>query len=305
MDKGRCLREYEDENMSSKETVSIVKIRKGSDIYQGVCSGLKLIGNPEFHRGDVVAIKPNLCCIKGPETGATTDLKVVEAIIQYLQDEFGVSDISVVESDGTQVLADMAFKLLGYEDLSRRLNVKLVNLSKDQFSYKAYEKNTFLKRVKVPATLERANWLISVPKMKVHTMCLLGGTMKNQFGCNPVPRKSVYHGHLNDCILDLTTVFKPQLIVVDGLVGMEGRGPVSGVPVKMNVLIFGRDVVAVDHLLGRLVGINPNKVKYLVDAQKRGLGTVKYQVAGARLNEVEKRFSPPPKKSNLYGLFSL
>ena len=129
--------------------------------------------------------------------------------------------------------------------------------------------------------------------------------MKNQFGCNPVPRKSIYHGHLNDCILDLTTVFKPQLIIVDGLVGMEGRGPVSGVPVKMNVLIFGRDIVAVDHLIGRLVGINPNKVKYLVDAQKRGLGTANYQIVGESLNDVEKRFSLPPKKGNLYGLFSL
>ncbi len=291
--------------MSSKETISIVKIRTESEIYDGVRSGLKLIGNPLFHRDDVIAIKPNLCCIKGPETGATTDLRVVEAIIRHLQDEFCVSDISVVESDGTQVLADMAFKLLGYEDLCKRLNVKLVNLSKDQFSYKTYEKNTFLKRVKVPATLERANWLISVPKIKIHTMCSLGGTMKNQFGCNPVPRKSIYHGHLNDCIIDLTTAFKPQLIIVDGLVGMQGRGPVSGVPVKMNILIFGRDVVAVDHLLGRLVGINPNKVKYLVNAKKRGLGTTNYQVIGASVNEIEKRFSLPPKKGNLYGLFSL
>ena len=291
--------------MGSQETISIVKILDKSDIYESVRSGFKLMGNPAFRQDDVVAIKPNLCCIKGPETGATTDLRVVEAIIRYLQNEFRVSDISVVESDGTQVLADMAFKLLGYENLCKKLNVKLVNLSKDQWSYKIFENNVFLKKVKVPAVLERASWLISVPKIKVHTSCSLGGAMKNQYGCNPVPKKSIYHGHLHDCVVDLTTAFKPQLIVVDGIVGMEGRGPVSGLPVKMNVLIFGRDVVAVDHAIARLIGVNPEKVKYLVDAQKRGLGTINYRVVGASLKEIERRFNFPPKKSNLYGLLSL
>lgn len=291
--------------MDSQETISIVKIQDKSDIYESVRSGFKLIGDPSFRQDDVVAIKPNLCCIKGSETGATTDLRVVEAIIRYLQNEFRVSDISIVESDGTQLLADMAFKLLGYENLSKKLNVKLINLSKEPCSYRVYEKNSFLKKVKVPETLERANCLISVPKIKIHTMCSFGGTMKNQYGCNPFPKKSIYHGHLHDCIVDLTAVFKPQLIVVDGLVGMEGRGPVFGVPVKMNTLIFGRDVVAVDHLIARLIGLNPSKVKYLVEAQKRGLGTTNYRVAGASIKEVERRFSCPPKRSNLYGLLSL
>jgi uncharacterized protein (DUF362 family) len=289
----------------SQEIISIVKVQDKSDIYERVRSGFKLIGNPVFGQSDVVAIKPNLCCIKGPETGATTDLRVVEAIIRYLQEEFRVSDISVVESDGTQVLADMAFKLLGYESLCKRLNVKLVNLSKGPCSYKVYEKNVFLKKVKVPEILERANCLISVPKIKIHTMCLFGGTMKNQFGCNPIPKKSIYHGHLHDCLVDLTAVFKPKLIIVDGIIGMEGRGPVSGVPVKMNTLIFGKDVVAVDHLIATLIGLNPNKVKYLVEAQRRGLGTTNYHVVGASHKETERRFNCPPKRSNLYGLFSI
>jgi uncharacterized protein (DUF362 family) len=291
--------------MSSQEIVSIVKVNDKSDIYESVRAGLKLIGNPAFSKDDIVAIKPNLCCIKGPETGATTDLRVMEAIIRYLQEEFHVSDISVVESDGTQLLADMAFKLLGYENLCQRMNVKIVNLSKDQFTVKTFEKNAYLKKIKVPETLARATCLISVPKIKIHTLCTFGGTMKNQYGCNPYPKKSIYHSHLTDCVVDLTSVFKPQLVVVDGIVGMEGRGPVHGVPVKMNNLIFGRDVVAVDHLIGRLIGANPNKVKYIIEAQKRGLGTTKYEVVGAEVEACKRQFSCPPGRNNLYGLFSL
>src|SRR4030066_2251354 len=125
--------------MRSREIISIVEVRDSSEIYEKIKKGFELIGIPKFKSNDIVAIKPNLCCIKGPETGATTDPLVVEGIIRYLQNEFKISDISIVESDGTQLLADMAFKLLGYESLSRRMNVKCVNLSKAPFSYKVFD----------------------------------------------------------------------------------------------------------------------------------------------------------------------
>jgi uncharacterized protein (DUF362 family) len=287
-----------------KEVVSIVKVDNVAGIYEKIRDGFRLIGNPKFQSTDVVAIKPNLCCIKGPETGATTDIRVVEGIIRYLQEEFHVSDIAIVESDGTQVLADMAFKLLGYERLSKKLNVKLVNLSKASSSYKVFDGNVFLKKIQYPHILERANWLISVPKIKMHTLCSFGGTMKNQYGCNPYPKKSIYHRNLHDCIVDLNTAFKPQLIVVDGIVAMEGRGPVDGIPIEMHTLIFGRDAVAVDHLIARIIGINPNRVKYLVEARKRGLGTTNYRIVGTSRKEIERRFKCTPGRHNLYGLFS-
>jgi uncharacterized protein (DUF362 family) len=72
----------------------------------------------------------------------------------------------------------------------------------------------------------------------------------------------------------------------------------------MNTLIFGRDVVAVDHLIARIIGINPNSVKYLVEARERGLGTTNYKILGASLKEIEKRFKKAPGRHNLYGLFS-
>jgi len=291
--------------MSAQEKISIVKIQDSSDINEAVRAGFELMGKPNLNSNDIVAIKPNLCVIKGPETGSTTDLRVMEAIIRYLQEEFKISDISIVESDGTQLLADMAFKLLGYENLAKKLNVKLVNLSKDTFTYKVYENNAYMKKIKYPQTLEKATCLISVPKIKIHTMCILGGTMKNQYGCNPVANKKKYHSRLNEAVTDFSVAFKPHIIVVDGIIGMEGRGPTGGIPVKLNTLIFGKDIVAVDHLISRIIGINPNGVKYLVDAKKRGLGTFDYQVVGANLKEFNRAFKFPPKRSNLYGLFAL
>jgi uncharacterized protein (DUF362 family) len=274
------------------------------DIWQNIKTGIDTIGGLRLRQDNVVLIKPNLCCIKPPETGATTDAKVVEGVISYLTNEFDISDISIIESDGTQVLADMAFKLLGYEELSEKLGVKLVNLSKSPFSVKKFPQNVFLTEVQVPEIMEKADFMISVPKIKTHSDCSFTCALKNQFGCNPYPRKAKYHKRLDDAIVDLGFIFKPDLVVVDGIIAMEGyRGPTDGVPVKMNTLIFGLDPVAVDNAIAEMIGINPEQVRYLVEAKKRKLGKPEYRIIGADPNEIRRKFKIcRPKWHNLYGL---
>lgn len=287
------------------EQISIVKVSALDDIQTCIKNGIESIGGLNLNADSAVVIKPNLCCIKSPETGATTDVKVVEALINYLKDNFGVSDISIVESDASQVLADMAFKLLGYEKLAKKLGVKLVNLSKCPSTEKKYPENALLKTVKVPEVLEKADFFISVPKIKTHIDCLLTCALKNQFGCNPYSRKFRYHKRLDDAIVDLNLVFRADLVVVDGLVAMEDfRGPTDGIPVQMNTLIFGKDAVAVDHLVARVMCLNPNKISHLIEAARRGVGDMNYEVVGADLKDVAKKFRMiRPRLSNLYGIF--
>ena len=285
--------------------ISVLKIEHNRDIPGAVKNGLGSIADFNLSPDSSVVIKPNLCAIKTPETGATTDVKVVEAIVNELKKRFGVSNISIIESDGTQVLADMAFKLLGYERASSKLNVKLVNLSKAPFSEREFPDNVFIKKLKVPSIIEDADLFISVPKIKIHSDCVFTGVLKNQYGCNPYPRKTIYHKRLDDAIVDFNSIFRPDIIVVDGIVGMEGyKGPTDGVPIRMNTLIFGRDAVAVDHLICRLIGIDPNRVQYLIEAERRGIGKTNYKTIGANLDKVKVKFRCSlPKWHNLYGLF--
>jgi uncharacterized protein (DUF362 family) len=275
------------------------------DIQQDIRNGINLIEGPKLRRDCSVIIKPNLCCIKSPETGATTDVRVVEGIVNYLKNEFDISDISIVESDATQLLADMAFQLLGYEKLCKKLNVKLLNLSKIPFLAKKFPDNTFLKEIHVPQIFENADFFISVPKIKTHMDCIFTCALKNQFGCNPIPRKSKYHKRLDETIVDLNMAFKPDLVVVDGIVAMEGcRGPTAGLPVKMNTLIFGKDPVAVDHLVAGVMGFDPRTISYLMEAEKRGIGSTNYSTIGVNIKQVERKFTiGRPKLSNLYYLF--
>jgi uncharacterized protein (DUF362 family) len=288
------------------EKVSLQKLKDYDSILACIRKGFDSADNIKLDSGSSVVIKPNLCAIKSPETGTTTDVKVIEAIVNYLKCKFGVNDISIVESDGTQVLADLAFKLLGYEKLSSQ-EVRLVNLSKAPFSIREFPRNSFLKRVKVPKIMEEADFFISVPKIKTHADCLLSCALKNQYGCNPYWRKSIYHRHLHESIVDLNLVFRPDFIVVDGIIAMEGcKGPTDGIPVKMNTLLFGRDPVAIDHLVARIMGINPGRVDYIRAAEKSGIGTTRYRVEGAALQDISRRFkNQPPRWHNLYGLFNV
>jgi uncharacterized protein (DUF362 family) len=86
---------------------------------------------------------------------------------------------------------------------------------------------------------------------------------------------------------------------------MEGfRGPTDGLPIRMNTLIFGRDPVAIDHLVAKVMGLNPDHISYLVEAQRRGLGKFSYEVIGPDPREIARKFrTVRPRLSNFYGIF--
>jgi uncharacterized protein (DUF362 family) len=289
---------------SSLEKIYVSKVKTTQDVPYAVKAGISSISDFELCTDSKVVIKPNLCCVRSHETGATTDPGVVEAIIKYLRTEYGIKDISLVESDGTQVLADMAFQLLGYKRLSKKLDVKLLNLSKSPCSIRSFAENTFLKEIRVPDIIESADCFISVPKIKTHDFCTLTAALKNQYGCNPYPNKSIYHSRIHEAIVDLNVAFRADLTIVDGIVAMEGhRGPVDGPPVKMGIMIFGKDPVAVDHFIARVMGINPDSVKYLVMAERRGIGCSTYETVGTELKQIRRKFRiKPPTRHNMYGL---
>jgi uncharacterized protein (DUF362 family) len=114
----------------------------------------------------------------------------------------------------------------------------------------------------------------------------------------------VYHKRLHDAIVDLNAAYKPNLIVVDGIIAMESDGPIGGIPLAMNTLVFGREAVAMDHVIAQLMGVDANKVRYLVEATRR-LGRSNCRVAG-NIAEVKRKFRPrfKPDWHNFYGLLN-
>lgn len=284
------------------ESVTLVRTFKG--ISKAIEEAFQNFDFPNLNSQSPVVIKPNLCGIKGPETGATTDPQVIEALINYLKSHYDSQEIFIVESDATALNVDMAFQLLGYNKLANKLGIKTVNLSKLPYTKRKLSQSLNLTEVKIPKLLENPHFLISVAKMKTHTMCKFTATLKNMYGCNPEPYKAKYHKELDKNIVDFAKVFKPHLSIIDATVAMEGSGPIAGVPIKLDTLIFGKDPLATDHLTARIMGINPEKVEYLRLAKEQQLGTTKYKLTGVDIETLKLKFKAEPLSAAIFSKVS-
>jgi uncharacterized protein (DUF362 family) len=241
---------------------------------------------------DTVLIKVNFICEKTWDTGATTDPMVVEAIINKLA-ALPVK-VYVVESDATITNADKAYFATGMKEMCDRNSIEFLNLRhvKDKVTLEIPNGIT-LKRIKVPRIVVESA-VISAAKLKTHANTNVTLGMKNMFGLLPDKFKGKFHAKgISDVVVDINSVLKPALTLIDGFVGMEGRGPVDGTPVKMDLIIAGTDVVATDAIVARIMGFDPNQIKHIRTAAQKELGTISdIEVVGEKLETVRRQFKP-------------
>jgi len=224
-----------------------------------------------------VVIKLNLCELRGPETGTTSDPAVVEEIVKFLIDHG--SKVKLIESNSSATDADLAFRYLGFKQLEKKYDVACINLSTDDFITRAID-GYYLKNVKVSKTIDDADLFISHPKLKMHSTVILTGALKNQFGCLRGANKYIYHSKIHDVVADANIVFRPHFIIMDGIVAMVGYGPTNGIPHRFNMLAFSDDPVAIDCFGANFLGFNEKSIGYIVKAFKKGIGNMKYSAYG-------------------------
>jgi len=238
-------------------------------------------------RGKPVLIKPNYINATHPSTGITTDSRVIEGVVKFLKQR-NVKIVIIGEGSG---FADtlQAFQVAGVDAVADKWNVKLVDLNKDEFVEVKPTNPTALKKVKIAKTALQST-IISVPKLKPHRMAGVTLSLKNMVGA--VTPKGSIHSHLSENIVDLASVIKPSIAVIDGIIAGEGH-ETSGNPLEMNLVIAGTDPVAVDAVGAAVMGIPPVSVKHLRLAEERGLGTCnlgQIEILGEPIEKVKKRF---------------
>jgi uncharacterized protein (DUF362 family) len=141
---------------------------------------------------------------------------------------------------------------------------------------------TNLQQLYLPETLYKADLLVSMPKLKTHHWAGITLSLKNMFGVVPGsvygwPKNILHWQGIHNSILDINSSLPVrQFAIVDGIVGMEGNGPLQGQAKDGGVLIFGKDLVAVDATAARLMKIEPTKIRYLAKAGEF-LGNVQYE----------------------------
>jgi len=272
-------------------TSSRVAIVKGPRGHEPVYKALDLIGYREALKGwDRILIKVNFITTKAWDTGATTDPIVVEAIIRKLQ-ELPV-EVLVVESDATITNATKAFKMTGMAEMCERNGVEWINLRhvKDRVELPIPDGKA-LSKITVPRIVAESA-VISAAKMKTHSETGVTLGMKNMFGLLPDKFKGRYHMRgMHKVILDINTVLRPALTVIDGFVAMEGRGPVSGKPVQMDTIIAGADPVATDSTACRIMGFDPSEIGHIRMAHEKGLGEIDgIEILGESIEDTKRVF---------------
>ena len=273
-----------------------VGIRK-TRITEVECDLGALLGMIDYRPSkDKILLKPNVVVAEPPENGAVTHPRVAEALVFY----FGARGCEVVIAEGTGIFPDDAgferlIKATGYSRLRDELGVPILNLEQAEMEAVEWPFGSLL----LPKLLRECEY-INVPSMKTHAQTVVTLGVKNQKGLLPMGMKKLFHKRdLHAHIRALSEVVRPALTVVDGIYCIEGTGP-TGPPAgrvkRMDLLVAGRDVMAVDNVCLEIMGIGLEEVEHLRPVE--GI-----EVVGERIEQVRAPFERPRKAPFHTGLF--
>jgi uncharacterized protein (DUF362 family) len=225
-------------------------------------------------RGKTVLLKPNLVepCADAPQVN--THPQVVRAAAEVFRG-LGAARVVVAEGPGHCRDAQLVLDQSGLGDVLAKARLEFVDLNYDDLVMVPNRfGRTALRRLALPATLKQADWIVSMPKMKTHHWAGVTLSMKNLFGLLPGvyygwPKNVLHHAGIPQSILDINAAVRPHLAIVDGIVGMEGDGPIMGTPKELGALVMGTNLTAVDATCARLMKIDPARVAYLAEAAGR------------------------------------
>ena len=225
-------------------------------------------------RGRRVVLKPNLVEF-APESSINTHPLLVDAAREAFL-ALGAASVRIAEGPGhrrnTLDLAEAA----GYPGAVAHFEDRFTDLNLDDVTPVTPARPfSRLDRVYLPNTALGADLLVSMPKMKTHHWVGATLSMKNLFGVVPGgvygwPKNVLHWAGIEESIADLHALFPGSFAIVDGIVGMQGNGPIQGVAKNAGVLVAGADLVAVDATCCRIMRIDPLKIRYLLLASTRG-----------------------------------
>jgi len=245
-------------------------VRGGLDLLGGVSTFVK--------SGERIVMKPNVLFGMDSVKAVNTHPAVFKAVGALLKEAganvcygdspgFGKSEGSLKKSRLKQIGDGLGFKLADF-DSGRTVSHKDALL---------------VKKFVIANGVLDSDGLVSLPKLKTHGLVRFTGAIKNQFGCVPGLLKSQYHVKLPNpydfatMLVDLNTLIRPRLYIMDGIAAMEGNGPRSGNVKNLNVLLFSTDPVALDATACKMINLNPEFVPTSAPGEKSGLGTYHFE----------------------------
>ena len=230
--------------------------------------------------GDRVLIKANICWHISPDTGVVNDPRVIESVISLIKEETDPREVTLAERLGMGRDTNYGFQATGIAEIAKRAGVdRLLPLEEDARIQVVISKaKALIKPVHIPKSFLDADVIIYIPKMKTHKICDITLNMKLTQGVFTYSETQRAHrADIEQKFVDMLRVIKPDLSIVDAIWAMQGQGPGSPYPedlIKdMNLIIAGKDPVAVDAVGAYIMGYDPlYEVGLIRGAHMEGLG---------------------------------
>lgn len=240
-----------------------------ADLTQIILDGLRALGvGREQVRGRRVLLKPNLVETARGQQHINTHPAVVLAAAEALR-RLDAASVLVAEGQGHRRDSRLVREESGMQPALDEAGLPFVDLNHDDFEPVPNAGGwTRLEQLYLPRTLRAVDWVVSLPKLKTHHWAGVTCSMKNLFGVLPGivygwPKNVLHWEGIPQSILDIHATVRPALAIVDGIVGMEGDGPIMGRARHLGCLVMGTSLPAVDATCVRLMGLNPRAVEYL------------------------------------------
>jgi uncharacterized protein (DUF362 family) len=251
-------------------------------------------GMDSVMRGAKLAIlKPNFVAGRNAETGATTSFTLLKAVAEEVR-ACGAEPV-LCETPGTEFDRDATYTILGVEKFCAENGILIVRVDPEGGEQDWVELRPEgakrLRHFRIPRILSEAR-LINLPVLKTHVVSIMTLGMKNPMGILPRPdRRSMHTFGIDQSIVDMNLGIKPDLTIVDGSVGQDGEGPLYGEKANLQVLVAGRDSLAVDLVCCQIVGVKPRDIPHLKLALEQ-IGKPSWKLVGEDVGVIKKYCLP-------------
>jgi uncharacterized protein (DUF362 family) len=257
---------YQIDRRQTRSRVAILCADSYSErLEQVIWHGLKLFRLDV--RGKTVLLKPNLVDYI-PGNHINTHPILVAAAAECFRC-LGAKSVTIGEGPGHQRDTELVLYESGFADQIREQKLPFVDLNRDELvKTKLLATYTGMNHLWLPRAIFQSDFVVSMPKVKVHHWSGVTLSMKNMFGVVPGARygwpKNILHWKgILESTLDICSTVPVHFVIADAIMAMEGNGPLNGTPRPLNRIILADDPVAADATCARLMGLNPHKVVHI------------------------------------------
>ena len=273
-----------------------------NNVYNAIERIFKLLSLEDLFKNESIILKPNLCLPVDYSLHLTTHPEIVKQTARVLMKLCAIREITVSDTciGNDTMRRKLVWEKTGMNQLIEELKIKKNMLDQDIEILPIQIQDLLFN---VPISRFALNGcIINLPKLKTHEYMLLSGCVKNLYGLLAGDAKKYFHGAAQNKVTFaklLQALYKkiPCLLhITDAIVGIEGDGPgMKGVPRKIGVIVAGRNGIAVDHILARLINAPVDSVltNHLWDSEN-----IDIEIVGDSFDDFVKRDYKLPEISN-------